>query len=122
MTTTKPRLACPAVALLLSACAGAFPGNPQGYAGINHAVITFEEGNPRKILIYGGKEQDRVEIGFRQPNGVEASYSAGGVRAVDGQRVRAEVEAVVAEEAASIAPDIVDRLVGAVCRAAGVTC
>ena len=114
-----------ALALALSACAGAFPGNPQGYAGINKATITLDDEGRPSIEIIGGKEQEQMLIEFRRmgPEGaVEGRYIVSGARAFDGQKFRGEVETIVAEEVGAAAPAIVERIVEAACTAVGVRC
>lgn len=104
-------------ALVLSACAGALPWNPQGYAGINKAEISFdEEGWPSHVLIVGGKEQETISLDFEMPNGLKASYKAEGVKAFRAHEVRAAVEQAISDDAKEAVPGIVDAVVKAILR------
>ncbi len=100
-----------ALALGLAACAGAVPGNPQGYAGINEARAEFgEDGKPRFI---GGKESDRVALDVKLPDGTVVRYVASGLRAFDGQVARQAVETAVSADVRAVAPGIVDAIMKA---------
>jgi len=102
-------------ALVLSACAGALPWNPQGYAGINKAEISFdEEGRPSHVLIVGGKEQETISLDFEMPNGLKASYKAEGVKAFRAHEVRAAVEQAISDDVKEAVPGIVDTVVKAI--------
>jgi hypothetical protein len=48
------------------------------------------------------------------PDGTVTEYSASGVRAFDGQKIRSVVEDAVSDDVKTAAPDIVDRIVNAV--------
>lgn len=125
---TNPKAAVPgaaltalcAVSLILSACAGAVPWNPQGYSGINKGVIEFgPDGKPKRAEIIGGKEQTRLVLDADMQSG-KFHYEAVGVRAFDGQKVRAAVEQAVSADVRAVAPGIVDSVMSAVMRALGV--
>ena len=109
-------LACGIFATLaLSACAGALPWNPQGYAGINKAEISFdEEGRPSHVLIIGGKEQETISLDFEMPGGLKASYKAEGVKAFRAHEVRAAVEQAISDDVKEALPGIVDEITGAI--------
>ena len=99
----------------LSACAGAVPGNPQGYSGINHGRVSFyEDVKPREISVYGGKESGTVSLTGKLPDGTEFAYTATDTRSFDGQAIRGAVEQAVSSDAADVAPGIVDAITGAV--------
>lgn len=103
-----------ALALGLAACAGAVPGNPQSYAGINEARAEFgEDGKPRVIRFIGGKESDRVALDVKLPNGTVVHYVASGLRAFDGQVARQAVETAVSADVRAVAPGIVDAIMKA---------
>lgn len=101
--------------LLLAACAGAIPFNPQGHAG----VTTVESDGAACVppLYYrSGKEAERISVTFEcKPDGtVSATIEAGGVKAFLGQAERAEVEKDVAAILGDVAPDIVAAVIDAV--------
>jgi len=98
----------------LAACAGAIPGNQQGYAGINKAEIEFDEnGKPEYALIVGGKENDSVSLNVKTPDGLEVQYSASGSKAFDGQAVRGAVEQAISADVGDAAPGIVENVMEA---------
>lgn len=99
---------------MLSACAGAFPGNPQGYAGINHGNVTFyEDGKPKEITVYGGKESGSVSLAGKLPDGTEFTYTASDNKAFAGQDIRGQVERAISEDVKNAFPGIVDTVVNA---------
>lgn len=114
----KTLLAGGATLALLSGCAGAVPWNPQGYSGINivEAEFTVAEGQsgPKRIRVVGGKEQEEVSFKASLPDGTAVAYSAMGVRAFDGQKIRAAVEQAVSDDVKAVAPGIVESVVKAV--------
>lgn len=105
-------------AITLVGCAGAVPGNPQGYSGINHATFEYptEEGTITGD-IWGGKQQDTVAITIKHPSGVEVTYSASGTEAFEGQRIRGAVEKAVSADAKEAMPGIVDTITDAIIKA-----
>lgn len=110
----KPLIPAVFMAATLTACAGAVPGNPQGYAGINHGNVTFhEDGKPKEITVYGGKENSTVSLTGKLPNGTEFAYSATDNKAFDGQRIRGAVERSVSQDVRDAFPGIVDSIVDA---------
>ncbi len=114
----KAFVATACAALALSACAGAVPWNPQGYAGINLVEAEFEvpenAAGPTRLRILGGKEQESVAFKASLPDGTVVEYGAAGVGAFDGQRVRAAVEEAVSKDAREASPGIVDAIMKAV--------
>ena len=101
-------------ALLLASCAGAVPGNPQGYAGINRGTFSYNpETGELSGEVTGGKESERVALSIKTPAGLEVRYSAKGNK-VSGQAIRAAVEQAVSEDVRKAAPGIVGRIVAAV--------
>jgi hypothetical protein len=99
---------------LLAACAGAIPGNQQGYAGINRAEIEFDEaGKPEYALIVGGKENDSVSLNVKTPDGLEVQYTASGSKAFDGQAVRGAVEQAISGDVRDAAPGIIENVMDA---------
>lgn len=107
----KKTLIAVGAVVLLSGCAGAVPWNPQGYAGINKLDAEFDEsGKPKRIVVIGGKEQEAVNFEAELPDGTKAKYSASGVKAFDGQKARAELEAAISEDAKEAMPGIVDSI------------
>lgn len=105
------------VCLGVSACAGAVPGNPQGYAGINHMSVEMQipegERGPKHVEIWGGKEQEAISFEIETQDGRKATYSASGVKAFDGQKARALVEEAVSSDVKEAFPGIVDSIVNA---------
>ena len=100
-------------AVLLAGCAGAVPGNPQGFAGINKGTIRFVDGSPSLIEVWGGKEQSSVELSGTLPDGTAFTYSATDTKAFDGVKARAAVEAAVAAEVGDTLPGLVDAIMDA---------
>lgn len=70
---------------------------PQNFAGINQVWIdTNDDGTPN-VVVTGGKEQEEIEV-KGTIFGEEFTYKAAGVRAFDGIKFRAELEAIIAQE------------------------
>ena len=107
---------------LLSGCAGAVPWNPQGYSGINLVEVEFQvpedKAGPKSLRVVGGKEQEAISFKATLPDGTMAKYNASGVKAFDGQKLRAAVEEAVSDDVKAVAPDIVDTVIKAVTRVA----
>lgn len=105
-----------AAALLLTACAGAVPGNPQGYAGITKVNVEFEvvDGNPvlSRASWTDGKDKQDISLKVDLSKGV-LTYKAGGVKGVDAIALRAAVEQAVSADAKAAMPGIVDSVVKA---------
>ena len=108
--------------VLLSGCAGAVPWNPQGYSGVNlveaEFVVADGQSGPKSIKVVGGKEQEAVSFKATLPDGTAVDYSASGVKAFDGQKLRAAVEDAVSDDVKAAAPGIVESVVKAVTRVA----
>jgi hypothetical protein len=106
--------------VFLYGCAGAVPWNQQGYAGINMVEAKFQvpegEAGPTSLRVVGGKEQELIAFKATLPDGTITEYSARGVKAFDGQALRAAVEKAVSEDVKAVAPGIVEKVVGAVSR------
>lgn len=109
------RLAAIILTASLAGCAGALPGNPQGYAGINHGEFEY---NPKSGKlnghIYGGKENEDVSLSMTTPKGLKVVYDAEGSKAFDGQAVRGAVEKAVSDDVKEAAPGIVSDIVDAI--------
>jgi hypothetical protein len=104
-----------AAALLLSACAGAIDGNPQGYAGINHGQVEFfESGGPKQITVYGGKESGTVRLSGVLPDGTTFEYEAFDNLAFKGQDIRGAVERAISQDVKDAFPGVVDSVVNAI--------
>ncbi|WP_334128263.1 hypothetical protein [Sneathiella sp.] len=104
-------------ALMLSACAGVTANNPQGFAGINKAEISFNpDGSPAHALILGGKEQEEILLTVETPAGLKVDYAATGIKSFDGQMIRAAVEQAVSADVREAIPGIVDGLTSALTR------
>ncbi len=114
MSTLKKML-IPFFMISLAGCAGSTPWNEQNYAGVNKAEIEFDKkGAPKHALIIGGKEQEQILLSVKTQDGLEINYSATGVKAFEGQSLRAAVENVVSSDAKEAMPNIVDAVLNAV--------
>lgn len=101
-------------ALALSACAGAVPWNDQSCAGITTVDVKWsEQGAIERVQVCQGKEGESFDVDVDMTKKT-ASWHGKGVRAFDGQRVRAAVEEAVSEDVKSAAPGIVETIVKAV--------
>lgn len=105
--------------LALGACAGALPGNPQGYSGQTYATVEIpckvgEELRLCKGEIRDGKEKAATTLKVELNEVGSMSYSAKEVRAFDGQAIRGEVEKAVAQHAADVTPGFVEAIVSIV--------
>lgn len=108
--------------LLVGACAGAVPGNPQNYAGITDAHVEVgtvkaeEKPYIKDVRFRDGKQKQSVEIkiSLDEEGKPTISYTAKGIEAFDGQKVRAAVEQAVSADAKEAMPGIVDTIVKAV--------
>lgn len=101
-------LAC---VMLLGACGTAYPGSAQRCAGINEASIAF---TPRrgeiKADLCGGKENERVRLSGKTPDGLEFTYEADGVSAFAGQMTQAEFNASLSRDRVEIVREIAGAL------------
>ena len=101
--------------LLVSGCAGATIGNPQGKAGITQAEFSYSKDKGLHGKIISGREHERTELAVKSPEGVEVHYSADGTKAFEGQKVRAGVEKAVSAEVGSVlGSDVVKTIVAPV--------
>lgn len=111
-----------AVAFLMTACAGAFPGNPQNYAGIARyevepVIEEMPDGTPVIFCcewhITDGKEAQDIDLKVTGigTDGMTVSFTAKGVEAFEGQMIRGEVEKVVAEQFRIVVPDIIKGII-----------
>ncbi len=120
----KPRGGVLGVILLgvvLSACAGAVPWNPQGSAGMTEFEVRWCESKDgaKDSYICGaefrdGKEKKFVELDIKTPQGLEVRYQAKDVLAFRAHEVRAAVERAVSNDVKEAAPGIVDGIVNAI--------
>jgi hypothetical protein len=99
-----------------------FNWSPPNYAGLTAGRIIYpgEAGGPPVVAEWlSGKEAENATITFATPDGNVITYSAGGLRAFEGQLARAEVErdlaAQLAEMWENIAPEVRGGLVDAIC-------
>lgn len=111
-----------AVCSLLGACAGSLPGvSQQGVAGITDVEVHFKDtcsdpslpGCLSSVRWRDGKESASLKASLDLSTGT-FNYDRSDVRAFDGQRVRAAVEKVVAEQVGNVTPGVVDAIVRAV--------
>jgi hypothetical protein len=113
------RLLALALFFVLFGCAGAVPWSKQDYAGITRVEIAGSDCLPDTHYT-SGKEAEGLKASVSCEDGkVVATIEASGVRAFDGQAFRAEVEKLSAEMQANIAPSVVDAIVSAALKAAG---
>lgn len=99
-----------------------FNWSPPNYAGMTAGRIIYpgsEGGQPVVAEWLSGKEAERAEITFATPDGKVITYSAGGLRAFEGQLARAQVERDLAAQLSdlwkNITPEIRAGLVDAIC-------
>jgi len=99
-----------------------FNWSPPNFAGLTAGRIIYpgEAGGPPVVAEWlSGKEAENATITFATPDGNVITYSAGGLRAFEGQLARAEVERDLAAQLAdmweNIAPEIRGGLVDAIC-------
>lgn len=88
--------------LALSAC-GAVPWNKQNYAGIEEWRVRYslaEDGNyqVKDVHYINGKEANGSEVHLALGDGSILKFTGDGVKAFEGQKIRGEVEQVVAEK------------------------
>lgn len=114
---------CMFISLFLAACAGAYPGNPQNYAGLNDLNIHYDdEGRPVVSRRDGkGREALRVKIEKKTDGSYVAEYESEGVT-VTGQEVRAAVEQAVSEDVANAFPEFKDLLTTTLCATFRIAC
>jgi len=99
-----------------------FNWSPPNYAGITAGRIIYpgKEGAPPVVAEWlSGKEAETAAITFATPDGNIITYSAGGLRAFEGQLARAQVERDLAQQLSglweAITPEIKAGLVDAIC-------
>jgi hypothetical protein len=99
-----------------------FNWSPPNYAGITAGRIIYpgrDGGAPVVAEWLSGKEAESATLSFATPDGNVITYSAGGLRAFEGQLARAQVESDLAAQLSdlweNIAPEIRAGLVDAVC-------
>jgi ABC-type amino acid transport substrate-binding protein len=99
-----------------------FNWSPPNYAGLTAGRIVYpgKEGEAPVVAEWlSGKEAESASITFATPDGNIITYSAGGLRAFEGQLARADVEKALAGELSglwqNVAPEIKAGLVDAVC-------
>jgi len=99
-----------------------FNWSPPNYAGMTAGRVIYPGvggGEPVVAEWLSGKEAEQAEISFATPDGNVITYSAGGLRAFEGQLARAEVERDLAAQLSdlwqNIAPEIRAGLVDAIC-------
>lgn len=99
-----------------------FNWSPQNYAGMTAGRIIYPgvDGGPPVVAEWlSGKEAERATLSFATPDGNVVTYSAGGLKAFEGQLARAQVERDLAEQLSNlwetITPEIKAGLVDAIC-------
>ncbi len=105
--------------LSLSAC-GSLGMNKQQYAGITHWQVSGNqtvEGTWQvtDVSYTNGKEEDESEIAISL-NGGETilNFSGAGIKAFDGQALRAEVDKVVMETIGETVPGLTEAIIEAI--------
>lgn len=110
--------------LILSACTvtgptGAtvddtFGYNPQQYSGVNQVWIDIDADGTPDLMGTGGKEQSKIKIKGSIPLAdgslIPFEYEAEDVKAFDGQKYRADLEALIAKYNAEGNTEIADAL------------
>jgi len=99
-----------------------FNWSPPNYAGITAGRIVYpgkDGASPVVAEWLSGKEAENAAITFATPDGNIITYSAGGLRAFEGQLARAQVERDLAGQLSdlweNITPEIKAGLVDAIC-------
>ena len=99
-----------------------FNWSPPNYAGMTAGRIIYpgkDGGDPVVAEWLSGKEAESATISFATPDGNVITYSAGGLRAFEGQLARAQVESDLAAQLSdlweNITPEIKAGLVDAIC-------
>ena len=99
-----------------------FNWSPPNYAGMTAGRIIYpgSDGGPPVVAEWiSGKEAESATITFATPDGNLITYSAGGLKAFEGQLARAQVERDLASQLAglweAITPEIKAGLIDAVC-------
>lgn len=99
-----------------------FNWSPPNYAGMTAGRIIYPgaEGTPPLVAEWlSGKEAESATVTFATPDGNVITYSAGGLKAFEGQVARAEVERQLAAQLAdlwkTITPELKAGLVDAIC-------
>jgi len=115
-------LSAPLALILFLAACGAIPGNEQVNAGITHATVKVCQKKDGGVFvcaaeIIDGKEKQNVSLVIKNPVGWQVEYSANGVRAFEGQKIRGAVEDAISDDLKAAAPGIVDSVMGAIVKA-----
>lgn len=99
-----------------------FNWSPPNYAGMTAGRIVYpgrDGGAPVVAEWISGKEAESATVTFATPDGNVITYSAGGLRAFEGQLARADVERHLAGQLSdlwkTITPEIKAGLIDAVC-------
>ncbi|WP_120497455.1 hypothetical protein [Kiloniella sp. EL199] len=102
------------IVLLLSACTGSIPGvSKQGHSGVADWNIKFDDnGQIESARIIDGKEKANVAFDVDLNTGI-ASYSAKEVKAFEGQKARAILEAEISEDVTDAFPGIINTVIAA---------
>lgn len=99
-----------------------FNWSPPNYAGMTAGRLIYpgrDGGSPVVAEWISGKEAESATVTFTTPDGQVITYSAGGLRAFEGQLARAEVERQLAGELGdlwkTITPELKAGLIDAIC-------
>ncbi|MEO3429754.1 hypothetical protein AAFN88_12890 [Pelagibius sp. CAU 1746] len=99
-----------------------FNWSPANYAGLTAGRIVYPgvDGGPPVVAEWlSGKEAESATLSFATPDGNVITYSAGGLKAFEGQLARAQVESDLAEQLSdlweNITPEIQAGMVDAIC-------
>lgn len=69
---------------------------------------------PCSVKIVDGKEQGAIDFKFAFPDGSVMSFAADDVSAFEGQRIRGEVDKIVAQELGRAAPEVTNAIMDAI--------
>lgn len=94
--------------LLSSGCATAYPNGQQACAGINSALVSYNATSGQlDAELCGGKENDRVELAGKTPDGLAFSYAAEGAKAFEGQLTQADLRQALSRERAETIRELI---------------
>ncbi|MEQ1887572.1 MAG: hypothetical protein ABL951_00150 [Alphaproteobacteria bacterium] len=79
-------------AVSLAACGTVYRASPPSCAGINQASLAYDAQTGQiDAKLCGGKENERVKLSGKTPDGIEFLYEAEGAKAFAGQMTQAEM-------------------------------
>ncbi len=94
---------------LPGACGTAYPGSPQACAGINDVEFAYNAKTGQvDARLCGGKENERVKLSGKTPDGLEFLYEAEGAKAFAGQMTQAELNEVMSRQKQETVREIIE--------------